>query len=137
MGEEEIAARKRDDIRWVMSTEQGRRFVWDLLGVCGVYRSLEGDANSMMVQEGSRRIGLHLLGVTTDADEDSSFKMMLEAKNRILEEDADDNRTNDDGTDDDTFTVSDDSGADYDNTIGGYDSGEYSITGNFDPGSFF
>jgi hypothetical protein len=86
MSPEEKLQQKIDDVQWVMETEQGRRFVWDLLAFCGVYRALEGEPNQMLVQEGQRRVGLHLLGITTEASEDHVFMMMLEAKNRTIEE---------------------------------------------------
>lgn len=124
MSPEDKEVQKKDDAQWVLSTEQGRRFIWELLGVCGVYRSLEGDPNAMLVQEGSRRIGLHLLGITTDADEDMVFAMMLEAKNRKIEEIAYVSRT-DDRTDNARITSSSRDESDYDNATSGYDSGEF------------
>lgn len=97
MSEEDILLRKRDDVQWILSTEQGRRFIWDLISHCRVYHALEGDPNSMLVQEGTRRVGLHILGITTDASEDRVFQMMLESKNRVLEEiEKNDNANNSD-----------------------------------------
>jgi len=73
---------ERDDVYWVMSTEQGRRFIWRLLGECKVFHDFEGDTNQILKSVGRRQIGLFLSGITTDASEDLYFKMMTEAKNQ-------------------------------------------------------
>lgn len=121
MSPEDKEKQKRHDVQWVMSTTQGRRFVWELLTLCGVYRSLEGDKDSMLVQEGGRRIGLHLLGITSDASEDLVFTMMLEAKNRVIQEKKDEPTSDDTST---SYTTSRASDAEYDYATSGYDSGE-------------
>jgi hypothetical protein len=76
----------RDDISWIMSTIQGRRFVWRMLSHCGVYRGHEGDSEQVMKQEGRRQAGLFLLGIISDASEDHVFDMMKEAKQQSIEE---------------------------------------------------
>lgn len=58
------AARERDDndLRFVMSDARGRRFVWELLGAAGVFRSsFATDALVMAHNEGKRDTGLRLL----------------------------------------------------------------------------
>ena len=48
-----------DDLRQVMATKQGRRFMWRLLGECGVMRqSFSTDASLMSFNEGRRSIGI-------------------------------------------------------------------------------
>jgi hypothetical protein len=104
---------ERSDIDWVMSTEQGRRFVWRMLSECGLYHDFEGDANTMFKQAGRRQIALFLLGIIP---QDSMFQMMKDAQNKEIEEKLKhDNRNKRD-------TSIGDTSSDYD-FIGGYDSG--------------
>lgn len=51
------------DFQWLMSTAQGRRFVWRLLDLAGVFRlSYAGEAtHATAFAEGSRQIGNVLL----------------------------------------------------------------------------
>jgi len=74
------------DIQTVMSTENGRRFLWRLLANCGIYRDIEGDTTQMLKQIGRRQSGLYLLSIISEADEESTFRMMKEAKYRDEEE---------------------------------------------------
>ena len=58
------------DLRAVMSTAEGRRFVWKMLGDAGVFRSsfVAGSPEATFFNEGARNFGLVLLGdVMTDA----------------------------------------------------------------------
>lgn len=51
-----------DDLRQVMATKQGRRFVWRLLGQCGVLRqSFNTNGSIMSFNEGRRSIGIPLV----------------------------------------------------------------------------
>lgn len=51
-----------DDLHKVMSTKQGRRFMWRLLGRCGVMRqSFNTDALLMSLAEGQRSVGIPLV----------------------------------------------------------------------------
>lgn len=53
------------DLRAVMATEEGRRFVFRLLGRCGIYRQsynpLQPHEGNAIFAEGERSIGLNLL----------------------------------------------------------------------------
>lgn len=73
-------ARKRDrelsDIRWIISSPEGRRFYWRILSDAGVFRSsFSGDSNITMYNEGRRTIGLDLLGDLLSA-KPSAFSQM-------------------------------------------------------------
>ena len=61
------ARRQRDEaLRWLMSDQRGRRFVWNLLGKAGVFRSsMAGSAELTAFNEGRRDIGLALLADVT------------------------------------------------------------------------
>lgn len=51
-----------DDLRQVMATKQGRRFMWRLLGKCGVMRqSFNTNGSIMSFNEGQRSIGIPLV----------------------------------------------------------------------------
>jgi hypothetical protein len=84
--EKEREREQRDDVIDLMSTEQGRRFVWRLLSYTGIYRAHEGDSESILKQEGRRQVGLYLLGIVSDVAEDRVFDMMREAKNQSIQE---------------------------------------------------
>jgi hypothetical protein len=53
---------ERNDLEWVVSTVQGRRFVWKLLCDAGVFQAMQGDDEFHRgVVEGRRRGGLALM----------------------------------------------------------------------------
>lgn len=56
---------REGDVREVMGTESGRRFVWRLLGDCGLYRSSYHPSALIHFNEGQRSIGLQLLSEIT------------------------------------------------------------------------
>lgn len=66
-----------EDIRKVMSTEEGRRFVNKLLYRAGIFRcSFTGQSNQTIFNEGGRNQGLMLMNdVTTNAP--GSYQLML------------------------------------------------------------
>lgn len=65
--EQEIA-----DLRAVMSTAEGRRFIWKMLGDAGVFSPtfIAGAPDVSAFNEGARNVGLRLLGdITSEAPE--------------------------------------------------------------------
>ena len=50
-----------NDWKWQMSTKQGRRVVWRLLGEAGVFRSSFTGNSETFFREGKRALGLHML----------------------------------------------------------------------------
>jgi len=53
---------EESDIKWLMSSKRGRRFVWRLLEQAGVFRSsFNTNAMAMSFGEGNRNYGLQLL----------------------------------------------------------------------------
>lgn len=52
-----------DDLREVLKTPEGRRLLWRLLSVCGIFRisHVPKDSLGTAMNEGSRRIGLMIL----------------------------------------------------------------------------
>lgn len=66
------------DLRWVMSDQRGRRFVWRQLAVAGIYRpSYTGDDRTIF-NEGQRNVGLHLLSAITEHCPDEYLQMLKE-----------------------------------------------------------
>jgi hypothetical protein len=54
------------DLRSVMDTPAGRRFMWGLLGECGLYRASFNNSGSITAfNEGQRDIGLRLVARIT------------------------------------------------------------------------
>ena len=71
------AHREAEDFRWIVSTPQGRRFVWEMLAQAGVFRSVfSGDALVMAYNEGNRVAGLKLL-VKLMNDAPKAHEMMM------------------------------------------------------------
>lgn len=63
---------ERKDLRAVMKTAEGRRFIWKMLGDAGVFRSsfVAGSSDATAFNEGARNYGLALLGdIMNDAPE--------------------------------------------------------------------
>ena len=53
---------EESDIKWLMSSKRGRRFIWRLLEQAGVFRSsFNTNAMAMSFGEGNRNYGLQLL----------------------------------------------------------------------------
>lgn len=95
--------------------------MWETIGMCGIYRMLEGEHQTMCIKEGGRRIGLQLLDEICNADELIFVKMQLESRNRTIEE-AHVSAKRNHGTEPDTsYTPGPD--AEYDDATGGHDSG--------------
>lgn len=66
------------DLKWVMSDQRGRRFVWRQLAVAGIYRpSYTGDDRTIF-NEGQRNVGLHLLSAITEHCPDEYLQMLKE-----------------------------------------------------------
>ncbi len=71
---------QNEDIQWVLSTVQGRRFVWRMLSICRVFRiSFTGNSETFF-NEGARNVGLKLYDAVLSADEQAYLKMRNEAK---------------------------------------------------------
>lgn len=69
-----------DDIKWVLSTPMGRRFIWRYLGECGIFRSSFVGQFQTFFHEGERNIGLKLLADVNDSQPEAYVIMMKEAR---------------------------------------------------------
>jgi hypothetical protein len=61
-GEKAKSQTDAEDIKWLMSSKQGRRILWGMLERAGVYRlSFNTNSMTMAFAEGARNEGLRLL----------------------------------------------------------------------------
>lgn len=67
--------RELNDLKFLLSSEQGRRFVWRYLELCGVFKSSFTGSSETFFLEGQRNIGLKLLADVMEADPESYIKM--------------------------------------------------------------
>jgi len=69
---------EQEDIRWLMNSPRGRRFMHRLLGVTGVYRcSFTGNSETFF-REGARSVGLRFLADIQDLAPEDFVKMLTE-----------------------------------------------------------
>lgn len=68
-----------DDVRAVMSTDAGRRFMWRVLEKCSTFGSVNCPSGSQTYyRAGQQDIGHFLLGEIADADELILGKLLME-----------------------------------------------------------
>jgi hypothetical protein len=91
---EEVAARKlaetrkanreqdKADFKWLMGQVQGRRFIWRLLELAGVYRSTFRADNEMAFLEGMRNMGLVLMADIHEVCPEKYFVMVKEHQSK-------------------------------------------------------
>ena len=78
--EKMIDSRNLEDMKFILQTVQGRRFIWRYLGLCGVFKSSFTGNSETFLNEGKRLVGLTLLNDINEADPDSYTRMMKEAR---------------------------------------------------------
>ena len=71
-----------NDVRHVLSSVQGRRFVWMILDMAGVYRSSFTGNSTTFFNDGARNIGLRVLSDVMDAKPEAFLQMQQEDKKR-------------------------------------------------------
>lgn len=72
-----------NDMRQILSTPEGRRFIWGLLGFCRINESsYDPSGSKVYFQEGIRNVGLKVLADVHNANADAYVTMMKEAKGR-------------------------------------------------------
>jgi hypothetical protein len=74
-----------NDLKFLLSTDQGRRFIWKLISKCGVFRqSFTGNSQTFFM-EGERNIGLFVLDSVMEADPEAYVKMYTQSKREGIE----------------------------------------------------
>lgn len=85
------AKRQRDeelsDFRNIMQTPEGRRYVWRMLSVTGVFRTSFTGNSTTFFNEGQRNVGLIIINDLNEACPERYMQMMNEA-NRKEQSDA-------------------------------------------------
>lgn len=67
--EKRVRQKEIDDVRKILKTPEGRRFIWRQLSKCGLFRnSFTLNSNQTGFNEGQRNIGLDLLNDVNEAD---------------------------------------------------------------------
>lgn len=75
--------REVEDFKWLMKHEAGRRFMWRVLSMTGVFRtSMTGD-NRTFFNEGARSVGLQLMAELNDHSIEAYVKMLKERQNDV------------------------------------------------------
>jgi hypothetical protein len=83
-----IRRQEMDDLRAVMNTPEGRRFIWRLMGHCRVFGSVWEASAKIHYNAGVQDVGHFLMAETTEADKDLFLQMQKEAleKERVNNE---------------------------------------------------
>lgn len=75
-----------EELKLVMSSPQGRAFLWRLLAKTGLYEEVFTGNSTTFYKCGKQAIGLWLLGEITSSDKLAYIKMQQEALNRDEED---------------------------------------------------
>lgn len=73
---------EKADFAWLMSDKRGRRFIWRMLEVTGVYRSSFTGNSETFFREGSRNVGLKLISDIHEFAPDSYTTMLEEHRKK-------------------------------------------------------
>lgn len=68
------------DIRFILKSKEGRRFLWRYLSKCGIFKQSFTGNSETFFNEGKRAIGLMLLTEITEASPDAYVLMMKESE---------------------------------------------------------
>lgn len=72
--------RELNDLRFVLSTREGRRTIWRLMEQCKTYGSIFEASAKIYYNSGRQDVGHYLMAEIAEADEDALFLMMKENK---------------------------------------------------------
>lgn len=72
---------EKADFAWLMSDKRGRRFMWRMLEVTGVYRSSFTGNSETFFREGQRNVGLKLISDIHELAPDT-YTLMLEEQRK-------------------------------------------------------
>jgi hypothetical protein len=76
-----LQAREVSDMREILSTSSGRRFLWNLMAKCKTFESVFETSSRIAYNAGQQDIGHFLLAKIDEADAAMFFKMREENKN--------------------------------------------------------
>lgn len=75
-----------DDLRALLATPQGRRFLWRVLGYCKFASDIWDGSSRIHFNAGVQNVGHWILAEITAADEEAFFTMMRENSDRLKRE---------------------------------------------------
>ncbi len=74
---------KKEDLKWVLSTERGRRFIWNLLAQTGIHKLSFHQHNGVMsFNEGMRNVGNIVFNDVMQTAPEAYFEMSRENQER-------------------------------------------------------
>jgi hypothetical protein len=73
-----IREQEANDVRSLLNSEEGRRYLWRLLSRCRVYKSSFTGSSETFFLEGQRHVGLAILDDIMDAEPDAYLLMIKE-----------------------------------------------------------
>lgn len=77
---------EKDDLKSVLVTLEGRRWLWGLLNHCGVFGTVfSQDQNLMSWRSGRQDVGHWVMSKITEAHEDAFQVMMSESKKGVYD----------------------------------------------------
>lgn len=77
---EKLAEMDGADWQWLMAQKRGRRLVWRLLELTGLYRTSFTGNSETFFREGKRHVGLEIISKLTTYASDDYAKMFAESK---------------------------------------------------------
>lgn len=82
--EQMMLSQRRKDMAHVLSSIEGRRFIWRLLGQCRTFSSIHETSAKIHYNSGQQDIGFQLLREIDAADAEMFFKMRNENLNKEI-----------------------------------------------------
>jgi len=80
--ENRLRERELNEMRVILSTKEGRRFLWRLMGKCKTFNSIYESSAKIHYNSGQQDIGHYLLAEIDQADPEMFFKMRNENLNQ-------------------------------------------------------
>lgn len=83
--EDKLARQRKqelNDVRSIMQTPEGRRYIWRMLGETGVFRTSFTGNSTTFFNEGMRNVGLKILADVNEASPELYYQMQTEARRK-------------------------------------------------------
>ena len=70
----------KEDMKFILRSQQGRRFLWRLMEHCKVFNSIYHSSSLIHYNAGKQDVGHFILAEIVNSDENALINMMKEAK---------------------------------------------------------
>lgn len=80
--ERSLRERELNEMRVILASPEGRRFLWRLMGRCRVFNSIYEQSSRIYFNSGQQDIGFYLLAEIDQADPEMFLKMRHENLNK-------------------------------------------------------